>query len=110
MRVILMAAGLMLGLAATASAQQSAQGGGTLTPGTYVCSASGAGGMYRITVRNASQYVDRAGTVGTYSVAGSRINFMSGSMAGQFSEVLGPGKFGVADKPTRTFYVVCNLT
>lgn len=83
-------------------------GGAGLAPGTYVCSMSAAGGMFRITIKNGSQYVDRAGATGTYAVQGKRVTFNSGSLRGQHSEILGPGKFGLSTTFNGMFYGVCN--
>lgn len=81
-----------------------------MDPGTYTCSAPGAG-FFRIEIRDGSQYVDRAGKSGSYSfdAASGRITFSSGSLSGQHSKLLKPGKFGLASSPTGQFYTVCNL-
>jgi hypothetical protein len=81
-----------------------------LDTGTYTCSAPGAG-FFRIELRDGSTYVDRAGKSGSYSfdAASGRIAFSSGSLEGQFSKLLKPGKFGLASSPTGQFYTVCNL-
>lgn len=83
---------------------------GGLTPGRYACSATGAG-TFPIEIRDGSKYVDRAGKAGSFSYdAGtSRITFSSGSLAGQYSKLLGSGKFGLSSKETSMFYAVCNL-
>lgn len=82
----------------------------TLDAGTYTCSAPGAG-FFRIEIRDGSQYTDRAGKTGSYSfdAASGRITFSSGSLAGQYSKLLKPGKFGLASSPTGQYYTVCNL-
>jgi hypothetical protein len=68
-------------------------------------------GFFRIEIRDGSEYVDRAGKSGSYSfdAASGRITFSSGSLAGQYSKLLKPGKFGLASSPTGQFYTVCNL-
>jgi hypothetical protein len=85
-------------------------GGSGLAVGKYACSAPGAG-TFPITIKDGSTYIDRAGSSGRYSFdsASGRITFSSGSLAGQYSELLKPGKFGLSSAPTRQFYVVCNL-
>jgi hypothetical protein len=77
---------------------------------TYTCSAPGAG-FFRIEIRDDSEYVDRAGQTGSYSFDTTTgiITFGSGSLAGQHSKLLKPGKFGLASSPTKQFYTVCNL-
>jgi hypothetical protein len=37
------------------------------------------------------------------------ITFTTGSLAGQYSKLLGAGKFGLSSKKTTMFYTVCNL-
>jgi hypothetical protein len=44
-----------------------------------------------------------------YDAATGIITFGSGSLAGQHSKLLKPGKFGLASSPTKQFYTVCNL-
>ena len=81
----------------------------SLSAGRYVCSMSGAGGQFPITIGNGS-YTDRSGKTGRFTVKGDRITFASGSLAGQFSQILGPDKFGLSTSPNGMFYGVCNLT
>ncbi len=89
------------------SAKASPAGG--LSPGNYVCSATGAG-TFPITVRDGGRYTDRAGKSGDFKLQGNKeIVFKSGSLAGQYSELLGPGKFGLSSARGKSFYTVCNL-
>lgn len=85
-----------------------ARGGGSLPPGRYTCSMPGAG-QFPINIVDGSTYSDRAGKSGQYSVNGDQITFASGSLRGQFSRILGPGKFGLSSDSNRNFYGVCNL-
>lgn len=84
-------------------------GGGALTNGAYSCDMSAGGGTFPITILSGSQYSDRAGQSGAYAVQGNKVTFTSGSLAGQYSEILGPGKFGLSTKFNGMFYGVCNL-
>jgi len=80
-----------------------------LVPGNYVCSATGAG-SFPITIRGGNRYTDRADKSGEFSIsAGKEIIFKSGSLAGQYSELLGVGKFGLTSTKGKMFYTVCNL-
>ena len=85
-----------------------AQSAADLKQGRYVCSMSSAGGQFPITIGRGT-YTDRAGKSGTFSVTGDRITFGSGSLAGQYSRILGPGKFGLSSSFNGMFYGVCNL-
>ena len=66
-------------------------------------------GQFPITIVDGSTYSDRAGQSGRYSINGAQITFRSGSLRGQFSRILGPGKFGLSTDQNRMFYGVCNL-
>lgn len=81
-----------------------------LAPGRYTCSADGAG-QFAITIAGGGSYSDRAGKPGRYRLdaATGNISFDSGSLAGQHSKLLGPGKFGLSSAPTKMYYAVCNL-
>jgi hypothetical protein len=79
-----------------------------LSAGRYVCSTAGAG-HFDVQILDDSTYADRAGKRGSYSLAGDRIEFESGSLADYYSRILGPAKFGLSTEEVRTFYVVCNL-
>ncbi len=79
-----------------------------LSTGRYVCSTAGAG-YFDVHIIDGSTYADRAGKRGSYSLAGDRIEFQSGSLADYYSRILGPAKFGLSTEEVRTFYVVCNL-
>lgn len=70
-----------------------------------------AAGTYKIAIKRRTKYEDRASDSGKYSynAATKVINFISGSLAGQYSELLGPGKFGLSAQKTTMFYTVCNL-
>jgi hypothetical protein len=83
-------------------------GGGSLPAGRYVCSMPSAG-QFPITIVDGSTYTDRAGQSGRYGVNGTQVTFESGSLRGQFSRILGPGKFGLSTDQNRMFYGVCNL-
>ena len=79
-----------------------------LAPGDYACSATGAG-TFPITIRDGSRYSDRAGKPGEFALQGNGdLVFKSGSLAGNYSRVLGPGKFGLSSAKGRSFYTVCN--
>lgn len=93
----------------TAGKNGAAIGIAALTIGSYVCSMSAAGGMFRMSINSDSQYMDSAGKTGAYKVEGKRVSFDSGSLAGQYSEILGRGKFGLSTKFNGMFYGVCNL-
>lgn len=88
----------------------SARAAEALPRGRYACSAPGAG-TFPITIEDDATYVDRAGDSGRYRYdsADGLITFGSGSLKGQYSKLLKPGKFGLSSEPTRQFYVVCNL-
>ncbi len=81
-----------------------------LKPGSYSCSA-GAAGSFPIVIKAGGTYVDRAGKSGRFSLdaASAIVTFSSGSLAGQHSKVLGPGKFGLSSVAAKNFSVVCNL-
>lgn len=96
-------------LATVSSAPCAAQGTAAgLANGKYVCNMSAAGGQFPIAINNGS-YTDRGGNSGSYSVDGKNVTFKSGSLMGQYSEVLGPGKFGLSTKFNGMFYGVCDL-
>ncbi len=82
-----------------------------LPAGAYTCSAGAAGGSFGIGLDEGGSYVDRAGASGRYAVdaASGRIQFSSGSLKGQHSKVLGPGKFGLSSSSSNFFSTVCNL-
>jgi hypothetical protein len=80
-----------------------------LPPGNYACSAPGAG-TFPIVIRDGGRYSDRAGKSGEFALqAGNEIVFRSGSLAGNYSRVLGAGKFGLSSAKGKSFYTVCNL-
>jgi hypothetical protein len=80
-----------------------------LAAGTYVCSTNGAG-FFRITLDGEGEYTDRAGDEGDYELAADgALSFTSGSLEDTHARALGPGKFGLASTPTRSFHTVCNL-
>jgi hypothetical protein len=80
-----------------------------LAAGTYVCSTNGAG-FFRITIDGEGEYTDRAGDDGDYELAAEgTLSFTSGSLEDMHARALGPGKFGLASTPTRSFHTVCNL-
>ena len=97
-----------LAVVAIISALMGAADAQTLTPGVYVCSMSSAGGQFPITIGNGT-YTDRSGKSGRFTIQGDRITFTSGSLAGQFTRILGPGKFGLSTSPNGMFYGVCDL-
>lgn len=66
-------------------------------------------GQFPITIVDGSTYSDRAGQSGRYSVNGAQITFETGSLRGQFSRILGSGKFGLSSRQNSSFYGVCNL-
>ncbi|MDF2447197.1 MAG: hypothetical protein K0S46_2433 [Moraxellaceae bacterium] len=81
---------------------------GGLPPGAYTCSAYGAG-TFPITISAGGRYADRAGKSGQFRMgAGKEIAFASGSLAGYYSEQLGPTKFGLALAKGKRFSTVCN--
>lgn len=81
-----------------------------LAPGSYSCSA-GSAGSFPIVIHEGGTYADRAGQTGRFSFdsASAVITFSSGSLAGQYSKRLGPGKFGLSSVAAKNFSVVCNL-
>ena len=80
-----------------------------LQAGNYVCSAYGAG-SFTVSVQAAGTYRDRAGATGRYRLKdGKEIRFESGSLSGQYSELLAPGKFGLASSQRKSFNTICNL-
>lgn len=83
------------------------QGAGLL-PGNYTCSATGAG-TFPITIREGGRYGDRAGKSGEFTLqANKELVFKSGSLAGQYSQMLGAEKFGLSSGKGKGFYTVCN--
>lgn len=79
-----------------------------LAPGNYACSATGAG-TFPIVIGEGSRYSDRAGKSGTFELQpNGDLVFKSGSLAGQYSRVLGAGKFGLSSQKGKSFYTVCN--
>lgn len=82
--------------------------GGGLSSGNYACTAPGAG-TFPIIIRG-NRYTDRAGKSGDFKLqADSVLVFESGSLAGQYSKLMGPGKFGLSSAKGKMFYTVCNL-
>lgn len=80
-----------------------------LKAGNYVCSAYGAG-SFKIVIRVGGAYQDRAGNNGKFSLKNDKeIAFESGSLKGQYSRLLAPGKFGLASRKGKMFNTVCNL-
>lgn len=86
-----------------------AQAQGAVKLGRYVCSAAQT--HFDIHIRSATQYSDRAGTVGQYRYDASTqaITFESGSLQGTRSKYLSEGKFGLSSRPTGGFNTVCNF-
>ena len=79
-----------------------------LAPGNYTCSATGAG-TFPIVIRAGGKYTDRAGKSGEFTLQDDKsIVFKSGSLAGNYSKLLGPGKFGLSSAKGKSFYTVCN--
>lgn len=81
-----------------------------LAPGSYTCSASGAG-FFRIEIRDDDSYSSSSGNVGHYTLdaATAKIGFTSGSLAAYHAKLLGPGKFGLSGDSSTRFHTVCNL-
>ena len=80
-----------------------------LQAGNYVCSAYGAG-SFKVIIREGGVYLDQAGNNGKFSMKNDKeIAFESGSLEGQYSEFLAPGKFGLASVKGKGFNTVCNL-
>ena len=93
------------------AASGAAAGGATdLAPGSYTCSADGAG-IFRVEIRDGGNYVNSSGGRGRYAfdAATSMIKFSSGSLSGYHSKLLGSGSFGLSEDSTTMFYTVCNL-
>ncbi len=99
----------MLTTAGAAAPGTPGGGAASLTRGAYVCSMSSAGGQFPITIKSGSRYSDRAGKEGSYAISGKRITFSSGSLVGQYSEVLSSTKFGLSTRFNGMFYGICNL-
>ena len=79
-----------------------------LAPGNYACSATGAG-TFPIVIKDGSRYTDRAGKAGEFALQpNGELVFKSGSLAGQYSRVMGAGKFGLSSAKGKSFYTVCN--
>ncbi|HWT15723.1 MAG TPA: hypothetical protein VN581_08075 [Patescibacteria group bacterium] len=81
-----------------------------LASGRYTCSADGAG-FFRIDIGAGGTYANADGQRGSYvfDAATTKISFPSGSLAGYHAKLLGPGKFGLSERPTTMYYTVCNL-